>query len=99
MEPDRAKEFSSICKMAQAKTMEEEPGCLRLDILQVTDPEKEDDVIENKFIVYEIFKDKNAYEHHTQQPYTQPIGEFIQSGAIFHEDAYVAKELYMTTGK
>jgi len=94
VQPERAEEFSNICQVAQAKSIQDEPGCLRLDILRVA--ADDGSPIKNKFIVYEIFKDKQAYDYHVQQPYSQDIGAFIQSGGIAHEDAYVAQKLYMT---
>ena len=92
--PDRAEEFSKLCEFAQAKSLADEPGCLRLDILHVTDEGGK--AIPNKFIVYEIFTDKAAYKYHGEQPYSKKIGAFVQSGGVAHEDAYVAQKLYMT---
>ena len=93
VEPDRVKEFANLCQISQAKSIAEEPGCLRLDILKVTENGK---TIPNKFIVYEIFKDEAAYQHHGQQLYSQNVGAFVQSGGIAHEDAYVAQKLFLT---
>ena len=95
VQPDRAQEFADICRVAQAKSLQEEPGCLRLDILQITD--EEGNAIPNKFIVYEIFQDEAAYQLHTKQPYTAPIGKFLQTGGLVHEDAYVAQSLCLSS--
>lgn len=96
VKPERAEEFSNLCKIAQSESIRNEPGCLRLDILRVAANDDGSSVIKNKFIVYEIFKDKEAYEHHGKQPYSHDVGAFVQSGGIAHEDAYVAQKLFMT---
>jgi len=90
IKPERVEEFSNLCKISQTKSTRDEPGCLRLDILRIADGST------NKFIVYEIFTDEKAYEHHGKQPYSHDIGAFIQSGGVAHEDAYVAEKLFMT---
>ncbi|CAB9497186.1 expressed unknown protein [Seminavis robusta] len=92
--PDRAEEFTNVCRIAQERSMKEEPGCLRLDILQMVDDKNA--AIPHKFIVYEIFEDEEAYHHHGRQPYSQDVGAFVKSGGIAHEDAYVAQKLFLT---
>ena len=94
VQPGRGEEFANVCKVAAAKSIEEEPGCLRLDILRVVDDNKK--VVPNKFIVYEIFKDEDAYHYHGQQPHIKGVKEFVKSGGAAHEDAYVAKPLFLT---
>ena len=91
VQPGRQDEFANVCKSAAAKSIAEEPGCLRLDILRVLDHEGK--TVPNKFIVYEIFKNEEAYHHHGQQPYIKGVKDFVQSGGVAHEDAYVAKLL------
>ena len=94
VQPDRADEFAKLCQVSQAKSIATEPGCLRLDVLRVVD--NKGHVMPHKFIVYEIFQDQAAYEHHVAQPYSQDIGAFVQSGGVTHEDAYVAETLALT---
>jgi len=74
--------------------MADEPGCLRLDILRIVGEDGK--TLPHKFIVYEIFENKAAYEYHGQQPWSKDVGKFVQSGGIAHEDAYVAESLFLT---
>lgn len=96
VQPHRAQEFAKLCQTGQSKATNgvEEPGCIRLDVLNVVDEQGE--VVHHKFIIYEIFVDEEAYQQHVQKPYSQEIGAFIQSGGVVGENAYVAQKLFLT---
>ena len=89
IKPERVDEFIQLCKISQAASPKDEPGCMRLDVLTVQGTS-------NQFIIYEIFSDEAAYQYHVDQPYSQKIGEFIESGGVASETAYVANGLLLT---
>jgi len=96
VQPHRAQEFAKLCQTGQSKATNgvEEPGCIRLDVLNVVDEQGE--VVHHKFIIYEIFVDEEAYQQHVQKPYSQEIGAFIRSGGVVGENAFVAQKLFLT---
>ena len=89
IKPDRVDEFVNLCKISQAASPKGEPGCIRLDILTVQGST-------NKFIVYEIFDDEDAYQHHVDQPYSQNVGAFVKSGGVASDTDYLANGLFLT---
>jgi quinol monooxygenase YgiN len=46
------------------KSVSDEPGCYRFDLLQ-------DDSDPNVIRLYEVYKDRAAHKYHTEQPYFQ----------------------------
>ena len=58
--PQHAGEYIQAL-LLHAKNTRAEPGCVRFDVLQVTDDS-------NRFRLYEVYRDEQAFEAHRENP-------------------------------
>ena len=58
--------FSRIMRDHAALTKQTEPGCLRFDVVRVTDANGATD--ESKLVLIEAYASEDAYLEHTRQP-------------------------------
>ncbi len=73
---DKIESFREVILRHAARTMENEPGCLRFDVGY--DPESPADVF-----LYELYEDREAFAVHSQAPYLADFfdtaGDWIES--------------------
>ena len=67
--PDKLPEFLELLESKDVEGTRAEPGCLRFDMLQVKDSA-------NKFVLYETYKDMDAFLAHKQTPHYLAWAEF-----------------------
>lgn len=73
VKPERIDEFLKVIKHDAVHSEQDEPGCLRFDVLRDTeDP--------HKFYFYEVYKDEAARLAHRQMPHYAGWGEFVKDG-------------------
>ena len=62
VKPERLDEFLELIKYDAEHSENDEPGCLRFDVLQ-------DNSDPNKFFFYEVYLDENAVKAHQAAPH------------------------------
>ena len=73
--PERREEFLRVVEEDSRGSREDEPGCLRFDVLQDSqDPDH--------YFFYEIYRDEDALAAHRQAPHYQPWSAFVGSGGL-----------------
>lgn len=73
--PERREEFLRAAEEDSRGSREDEPGCLRFDVLRDSqDPDH--------YFFYEIYRDADALAAHRQAPHYQPWSQVVQSGAL-----------------
>jgi autoinducer 2-degrading protein len=81
--PERRDEFLLAIEEDSRGSREDEPGCLRFDVLQDSqDPEH--------YFFYEIYRDDEALAAHRKSPHYRPWSAFVASGGL-QSPAEVAK--------
>jgi quinol monooxygenase YgiN len=71
--PEKYEAFDQIMREHARKTKETEPGCVRFDVLRVTDAEGNLD--RARLVLIEVYADEAAYHLHSQQPRLVPMRE------------------------
>ena len=75
IKPDRRDEFLRAIEEDGRGSREDEPGCLRFDVLQdAADP--------NHFFFYEIYRDEAALEAHRAAPHYQIWRAAVEAGVL-----------------
>lgn len=68
VKPERLNDFLDLIKYDAEHSENDEPGCLRFDVLQDTeDP--------HKFFYYEVYKDEAARQAHRETPHFKKYAE------------------------
>lgn len=62
VKPEHTAEFLEIVRHDAEHSEQDEPGCLRFDVLQDRDDP-------NRFYFYEVYRDEAAFEAHRQTPH------------------------------
>jgi len=62
IKPERLNEFLQLIRDDAERSVQDEPGCLRFDVLQDTEDE-------HKFYYYEVYKDEAARLAHRETPH------------------------------
>ena len=62
VKPERLADFLDLIKYDAEHSENDEPGCLRFDVLQDTEDQ-------HKFYYYEVYKDEAALEAHRNAPH------------------------------
>ncbi len=63
VKPERREEFLRAAEEDSRGSREDEPGCLRFDVLQdLADP--------NHYYYYEVYRDEAAFKEHAKVPYS-----------------------------
>ena len=62
VKPEHAAEFLEIVRHDAEHSEQDEPGCLRFDVLRDRDDP-------NRFYFYEVYRDEAAFEAHRQTPH------------------------------
>ena len=68
VKPERLTEFLEVIKHDGVHSEQDEPGCLRFDVLQDTENE-------NRFFYYEVYKDEAARLAHRETPHFKEYAE------------------------
>ena len=68
IKPDKRQRFLEAIEDDAISSERDEPGCLRFNVLQ-------DEADENHFYLYEIYRDKQAFEAHRQTPHLKRFAE------------------------
>ena len=75
IKPERREEFLRAVEEDSRGSREDEPGCLRFDVLQDSqDPDH--------YYFYEVYRDEDALVAHRQTPHYQPWSRFVASGGL-----------------
>ncbi len=75
VKPDRRDEFLKAIEEDSRGSREDEPGCLRFDVLQdASDP--------NHFFFYEVYRDEAALKAHREAPHYQVWVAVRDGGAL-----------------
>ena len=75
VKPERREEFLRVVEEDGRGSREDEPGCLRFDVLQ-------DGGDPDHYFFYEIYRDEDAVAAHRQAPHYQPWSAFVASGGL-----------------
>ena len=62
VDPERRDEFLAAITVNAEASVRDEPGCLRFDVCSV-------DGDENRFVLYELYRDAAAFEAHKASPH------------------------------
>ena len=81
-----AAEFSSRVQK-HAENSRREPGCLRFDVAQ-------DEEQPGRFLIWEIYQDKVAFEAHTQQPY---LNDFRDATTGMVKERHLSKAVMVSS--
>ena len=75
VKPERREEFLRAIKEDSRGSREDEPGCLRFDVLQDTaDP--------NHYFFYEVYRDEAAIQAHREAPHYQVWSAAVEAGVL-----------------
>ena len=75
VKPERKEEFLKAIEEDARGSREDEPGCLRFDVLQdAGDP--------NHYYFYEVYRDEAALEAHRAAPHYQVWAAAVQAGVL-----------------
>jgi autoinducer 2-degrading protein len=75
VKPERKEEFLKAIEEDARGSREDEPGCMRFDVLQdASDP--------NHYYFYEVYRDEAALEAHRAAPHYQVWSAAVQSGVL-----------------
>ena len=81
VKPERLADFMELIKYDAEHSENDEPGCLRFDVLQDTEDE-------NTFFYYEVYRDEAALQAHRDSPhfkkYFDQVGGFLSSPTVRH---------------
>lgn len=77
IKPESREEFLELIRYDGTHSEQDEPGCLRFDVLQDTEDE-------NKYYYYEVYKDEEARLAHRETPHFKHYAE--ASPAMFDRD-------------
>lgn len=73
--PERREDFLKAIAEDSRGSREDEPGCLRFDVLQdAADP--------NHYFFYEVYRNEDALKAHRAAPHYQGWGAFRDSGGV-----------------
>jgi (4S)-4-hydroxy-5-phosphonooxypentane-2,3-dione isomerase len=75
VKPERREEFLKAVEEDGRGSREDEPGCLRFDVLQ-------DNADPNHYYFYEIYRDEAALTAHTQAPHYQVWRQAVEAGVL-----------------
>ncbi len=75
VKPDRKEEFLKAIEEDARGSREDEPGCLRFDVLQAQDDP-------HHFFFYEVYRDEAALEAHRAAPHYQVWAAAVASGVL-----------------
>ena len=67
VEPDHAGDYKSVIERQARTSVEREPGCFQFDVL--VDPDHS-----NRFLLYEIYRDKSSFDAHLAAPHSKENG-------------------------
>ncbi len=75
VKPDRTEDFLQAVEEDGRGSREDEPGCLRFDVLQSQeDPQQ--------YFFYEVYRDEAALATHRTMPHYQGWAKFVESGGL-----------------
>lgn len=75
IKPERRDDFLKAIEIDARGSREDEPGCLRFDVLQdSTDPDQ--------YYFYEVYRDEAALKAHTEAPHYQVWAQAVASGVV-----------------
>jgi autoinducer 2-degrading protein len=72
IQPERKADFIREMLGDSKGSRNDEPGCLRFDVIQ-------DEANPNQIFLYEVYKDKAAFDYHTQQPHMTKWRDAVKS--------------------
>jgi len=75
VKPERREEFLKAVEEDGRGSREDEPGCLRFDVLQ-------DNADPDHYYFYEIYRDEAALKAHTQAPHYQVWRQVVEAGVL-----------------
>ena len=75
VKPDRKDEFLAAIEEDSRGSREDEPGCLRFDVLQAVDDP-------NHYYFYEVYRDEAALTAHRAAPHYQVWAAAVQAGVL-----------------
>ncbi|HET8626350.1 MAG TPA: putative quinol monooxygenase [Thermomicrobiales bacterium] len=73
--PERREDFLKAAEEDGRGSREDEPGCLRFDVL-------EDEADPNHFFYYEVYRDEAAFKAHGEAPHYQVWRAAVESGVL-----------------
>ena len=71
IKPGHADEFIEAILLDAKASVKNEPGCVRFDVLR-------DEEDPNRIYLYEVYKDKAAFEYHTTTPHIKKWQETVK---------------------
>lgn len=75
VKPERREEFLQAIEEDGRGSREDEPGCLRFDVLQ-------DNADPNHYFFYEVYRDEAAFKAHTEAPHFQGWSNAVKAGVL-----------------
>jgi (4S)-4-hydroxy-5-phosphonooxypentane-2,3-dione isomerase len=75
VKPERREEFLKASGEDSRGSREDEPGCLRFDVLH-------DNADPNHYYFYEVYRDEEAFKAHTQAPHFQVWAAAVKNGVL-----------------
>jgi quinol monooxygenase YgiN len=75
VKPDRIDEFLKAIEEDSRGSREDEPGCLRFDVLQAADDP-------HHYFFYEVYRDEAALAAHRAAPHYQVWAAAVQAGVL-----------------
>ena len=91
VKPERVTEFSEMARY-DAEHSQQEPGCLRFDVIQDRDDP-------NRFYFYEVYKDEAALQAHRQTPHFKLYFEKTQPWFAAPPERRFGKNVIPSDGK
>ena len=75
IKPERREDFLKAIEIDARGSREDEPGCMRFDVLQdSTDPDQ--------YYFYEVYRDEAAFKAHGEAPHYKVWADAVQSGVV-----------------
>jgi quinol monooxygenase YgiN len=75
VKPERREEFLRAAEEDSRGSREDEPGCLRFDVMHdISDPDH--------YYFDEVYRDEAAFKAHTQAPHYQVWAAAVQAGVL-----------------
>ena len=84
-------EFLEVLRHDAVRSEEDEPGCLRFDVVQ----DREDP---NRFYYYEVYKDEAALEEHRKTPHFKLYAEKTKDWLVSAPERRIGKNLIPSDG-
>jgi autoinducer 2-degrading protein len=75
VKPERRDEFLKAIEEDSRGSREDEPGCMRFDVLQANDDP-------NHFFFYEVYRNEEALAAHRAAPHYQAWAKAVQAGVL-----------------